>query len=40
MAFICYAIAAGMLELAYEEPDLFVLILFLVAAKWTFWRSR
>ena len=39
MALICYAAAAGLLGLAWEEPDLFTVFLFLLAAKWTF-RSR
>jgi len=37
MAFICYAAAAGLLGLAWEEPDLFTVFLFLLAAKWAFW---
>ena len=40
MAFIFYSLAAGMLAFAYEQPDLFLMVVMLVGAKRTLWRTR
>jgi hypothetical protein len=34
MPFICYSLAIGILEFAYEEPDLFLVVVFLLVARY------
>lgn len=40
MTFICYSVAIGILGFAYQEPDLFLAVALVVAAKCILWRSR
>jgi hypothetical protein len=40
MVFVCYSFAVAILGFAYEEPDLFLMIAMLLAAKHLLWRSR
>lgn len=40
MTFICYSLAIGILGFAYEQPDLLLMILLLLAARGVFWRTR
>ena len=40
MAFIFYSLAVGILVLAYEQPDMFMIVIMLYAAKLTLWGAR
>ena len=40
MAFICYSVTVGLLAFAYEQPDLFLMVAMLVAARLLLWRTR
>ena len=40
MMFVCYSLALGILGFAYEQPDLFLLIALVLAAKILLWRAR
>lgn len=40
MAFIFYSLTVGILAFAYEQPDLFMMIVMLLVAKLTLWRAR
>jgi hypothetical protein len=39
MTFICYSLAIGILGFAYEQPDLFLMVVLLLAGKCVLGRS-
>jgi len=40
MTFICYSVTVGLMAFAYEEPDLFCMVVLLLAGKAILWRTR
>lgn len=40
MTFVCFSLALGILGFAYEQPDLFLLVTLVLAAKVLLWRAR
>ncbi len=40
MMFLCYTLALGLLAFAYEEPEMFLLVALILAAKIILWRAR